>query len=146
MGTAPAACSQEVKHEPNFITLQKQEKVFLNYNQDFLDFAKAHGEEEFEQTMDLIVVSSEMEDRLAAASTILGIYETLLCKDDRALQLPTVKHQLQFYSTQVGFAIKQTNLDLANLKSPATIQLALRMKDDLRSTAEMLDAIAKTIQ
>ncbi len=87
-----------------------------------------------------------MSDRMDSASTIMQMYETVLCKEDRTSLVPIVKDQLQYYSKETEVDIEQTNIDLAYVKSTAAAQLGLRMKDDLRDVKETLDSMERTLQ
>ena len=128
--------------------IRTKAKLFLNYSKDFIDFAKSHKNEglEYETTLDLHLISQTMSDRMDSASTIMQMYETVLCKEDRTSLVPIVKDQLQYYSKETEVDIEQTNIDLAYVKSTAAAQLGLRMKDDLRDVKETLDSMERTLQ
>ncbi len=75
---------------------------------------------EFASTYDLHSMASDVTSQLGSASVTLEIYEGLVCNEDSAFALPLVERQLQPYSNLIGLSVKQTNRDLADIKSAAT--------------------------
>ncbi len=122
--------------------------MFANYSKDFRAFAKAQKSDTVEQrvTINLMDASQQTEGWLASASTILLMYESVVCKEDRVRLLPHVKRALQYYSQTTENEIDETNNNLSYVKSTATAQLGLRMKDDLRETKETVNTMDKSLQ
>ncbi len=137
----------QVDKQSNSAILNARKHLFLNYSKDFLGFGRAHTREdiEFSATSELQVAASETADYLDAAETILIMYETLVCKEDRSLLLPLVKHQLEYYSKQIDNQSLVVNHALTYVKSTATAQLGIRMQDDLREVSGTLDSMAASM-
>lgn len=129
---------------PNDLTAQVT--AFENYSKDFtaMEQPLKHGEElQILQFLDQVARTAE--DRLYGAKFGLEMYDSISCKPDRAKARRILKDQLGFYSFLFESEVTRTASGLTFVKTPAAAQLGLKMKDDLRTAKEKLDAIAASL-
>jgi hypothetical protein len=74
-------------------------KRLVDYGQDFLDFAKSSTSPEYEIASHLAKSASTAAEEIDAARTLLQIYETMSCKEDRETVKMHLQTTLQFSSS-----------------------------------------------
>jgi len=128
--------------------LKAKAKRFVEYGQDFVNFAKAaSGTQGFEQLAEyeaattLQSVAGETSDKLRAAITLLQVYSALSCEEDRSIVRRFVEREFRFYSQQIEISIDQVNFSIAYTKRPGVAAEAGRMRDDLREVKNTLDSM-----
>ena len=118
-------------------------KKYENYATDFSAAEKGANGEEFEATDFLQSVSTVAAERLLGLDYSLTTYHSISC--DRTKATKVLKEQIDYYSWQFKNEADRIAGMLTFLKVPATAQLGLKLKDDMRSTKDKLDKIAATL-
>ena len=126
--------------------LNAKEKRFVEYQKDFVDFAKAAVSSdapalEYETAFELQTVAGETADRLHAARIFMEIYSKLSCEEDRARIAPVIEREFLLDSQQMELSIKEATVAISYMKRPGVAAEAVRMKDDLREARSSLDSI-----
>jgi hypothetical protein len=129
--------------QPNSVSLHKAVKRFLEYNRDFITFAKSGspGSPEREVVWDLETVASRASDVLGASSVLLEVRDSLSCEEDRARINPLLRDEFLNYSRLIELDIESVNNGISYIDKPGVAVEAIRMRDDLRDSKRMLDSI-----
>jgi hypothetical protein len=128
----------QITSQPNYVTVHNWQKKFVQYQQDFLDFAKG---DEYQPSADLNQVAATTGDDLNSVGVLLEIYEVISCPQDRTPVREVIQRELTFYIKQVNIEIETANLDIANTQKPGVAAEASRMRDDLREVHVLFDSI-----
>lgn len=122
--------------------LAAKQTQFRVYANDFLDFAKsAHDENgtfEHQIALDLNMVASEEADFVDAFSDLVELQDEMKCAQDRTAVSARVDNRAAYYRGLMQNQLKNVNIDLGYTKRPGVAAEALRLKDDLRETLEIL--------
>ena len=120
-------------------------KKYGDYVTDFHAAEQNETGEEFETTDFLQGVSTLAEERVLALDFTLAMYKSISSTDDRAKAAKILKEQLDYYSWQFNKEAVRIAEMLKFVKVPATIQLGLKLKEDMRATKDKLDKIAASL-
>jgi hypothetical protein len=90
-------------------------------------------------------VAKTAEDRIYALDAALQMYDHVSCKADRDKLRKILKSQLDYYSWAFDSEVKRTTGGTTFAKSPAAAQMGIRLKDDLRTAKDKIDAIASSL-
>jgi hypothetical protein len=127
--------------------LSPQIKSFENYSKDFKAMEQPLKGQDLEVLFDLDHTATTAGDRLYAANAALEMYDGISFQPDRLRAKRILKEKLlDYYSWAFDQDVTRTAGVLTFVKIPAAAQLGLRMKDDMRTTKEKLDAIAASLQ
>ena len=121
--------------------LRGKQKRLLEYDEDFLDFAKSSSDREWRIAMELDTAAGRGSDQLDAAITLLEIYDSLSCKEDRARVKAYLQKELPLYGRFLEIDIKQVNFDISSTGKPGVAAEAARMRDDLREAVGILKSV-----
>ena len=126
--------------------LAAKERRFNEYSKNFLDFAefspKSDCGSERMMATDLQTVSSEAAEYVGSVHTLLTVYGQISNKEDRAAITFLLQQKFRaYYSPLIENLIKQTNLVISDTRRPGVAAEAMRMRDDLRETKDILDLI-----
>jgi len=129
--------------ETVYSSLQTQEKRFVNYDQDFVGFTISGQtvDTEYEVASSLEAMASSASGEVHAARTLVYVYYSLSCVEDRSRIKPLVQEELSMYSHLLSLGVNKTNIDIATTKRPGVAAEAINMRDDLRRTKDTLDSI-----
>jgi hypothetical protein len=130
---------------PNPHDLSSQVKAFDDYSKDFRAMQQPAQGEALQLLFFLDQVATTAQDRLYAANAALKMYDGISCKPDRVRAKRILKDQLESYSWVFDSEVTRTSGGLTFVKVPAAAQTGLRMKDDLRSAKQKLDAIVASL-
>jgi len=122
------------------LLLAKQGRL-LDYGDDFLDFAKSSTGLEYEIATDLDNTAGTAADQLGAASTLLEIYDSMSCREDRAAVERHLQTTLNFSSRLLRNRISEMNNVISHTRKPGVAAEAARMRDDLREAVSILDSV-----
>jgi hypothetical protein len=137
---SPLAGETSAKHD-----LSAEIKTFDSYTKDFhAALQSVHGEE-FESANYLQELSAKVSERLTSLKYTLKIYDSISCKSDRETVKALVKDQLAMNAYLINSDADTLLGMLAFVKVPATAQMGLKLKDDMRATKERLDSIAASL-
>jgi hypothetical protein len=120
-------------------------KKYGNYVTDFRAAEKGEIGEEFESTEFLESVSYVAQERVLAADYTLAMYRSISPADDKAKAARIAKEQLEYCSWQFKHEAERIAGMLKFGKVPATIQLGLKLKDDMRATEIKLGQLAASL-
>ena len=120
-------------------------KKYGNYFTDFHAAEQNETGDEFESTDYLQGISNLAQERVLAVDYSLAMYRTISSADDRAKAAKILKEQLGYYSWQFNGAATRIAEMLKFVKVPATIQLGMKLKEDMRATKDTLDKIASSL-
>lgn len=129
--------------ETAYSSLQAQEKRFAQYNQDFAQFIIS-GQTvaiEYEVASSLTATASSASQEVHAARTLVYVYYSLSCVEDRSRIKPVVQEELSMYSHDLSLRVNEANINIASAKRPGVAAEAINMRDDLRRTKNILDSI-----
>jgi hypothetical protein len=151
VGTSVAKEKQTAQPKSNGQYLYEIGKRFLDYEDDFLTFAKSHKDEEieFEILSDLRAIADMNQERLDAAAALAALfntYENMSCEKDRVFVKSHLIIQLLHDAKNLDFDVKSVNNDHSHTKLPAVAQTAARMKDDLRDVRAKFDALQASLK
>jgi hypothetical protein len=122
-------------------------KSFENYTKDFRAMEQPLKGQDLEVLFDLDHTATTAEDRLYAVEAALEMYDGISSQPDRLKAKRILKEKLlDYYSWAFDQDVTRTAGVLAFVKIPAAAQLGLRMKDDMRTAKEKLDAISSSLQ
>jgi len=124
--------------QPDYRPFVRKAKQFIDYGQDFLDFAK-NGD--FQASSDLAAIASTANSHASAASTLLQVYNDLSCPQDKGMLRTVIRREFSYYSKEVALEIKEAQLDISVTEKPGVAAEALRMKDDLRELQSLFDSV-----
>jgi hypothetical protein len=124
--------------------MSSENKIFSNYVRDFQAVENTVQGDELEATRFLEDVSSHMDERLYALNTTLKIYDALSPFDKTRVK-SIVKEQLAAYTYLIDYDSDRVAGIVSFLKVPATAQMGLKMKDQMRAAKEKLDTIASSL-
>jgi hypothetical protein len=139
-----ASVSAQTVQRPAQELLSAKEGEFLQFGQDFFDFAKSTRSTsplESGAAEDLGTLSSETADQLHAAQILLQISGDLTSPEDRARVFPLVETELLRYSREIGLSVEEVNLDIGYLEGSGVSAEASRMRDSLRQVRDALGTI-----
>jgi hypothetical protein len=120
-------------------------KKYQNYYRDFRAAEDGETGEEFASTEFLENISYVAEERVFALGYSLQIYKSFSCANGRTAAKGSLKEQLSYVSWQFNNDADRVAGFLKFVKVPATAQLGLKMKDDMRATKDNLDKIAASL-
>ena len=120
-------------------------KKYEGYFTDFHAAEQNETGEEFESTDYLQNTAYLAEERMVALDYSLAVYQSISSATDKAKAATIVKAQLEYYSWQFKFESDKLAGMLKFVKTPATIQLGLELKGDMRATKDRLDKIAASM-
>ena len=135
--------SQQAKKQSSLDSLQAKMGRLVNYQNDFIDFAKSqhHDSLEYEVVTSFNVVSNEVFEYVSSTRTLLYIYENLSCDVDRTLAKTMIKKQLNGYLQMLDNDIKTVNIGLSDVKTPAIATSGTQLKEDLREIKMLLEQL-----
>jgi hypothetical protein len=142
--TGAAAQSGRVTPSHMPTTLHVQEKQFLQYAQDFLDFAKSKNKSddmEYQISYSLYNEAMLIHDRLEKYAVLFDIYGSMLCKGDKSIVGKSIGLELKFDRQQNDVSLEAINLGIADTKSPGVAAEAIRMREDLRKVQGVLSSL-----
>jgi hypothetical protein len=120
-------------------------KKYGNYATDFQAAEQNEHGDEFESTDFLQGVSTLAEERMLALDYTLAMYKSLSSPDRRAEAAKILKEQLDYYSWQFNNESVRIAGMIKFVKVPATIQLGMKLKEDMRTTKDKLDKLAASL-
>jgi len=120
-------------------------KSYSNYIDDFHAAEQGTDGQEFEATDYLQTASSVAFERMLALDFTFRTYRSISCTSDRT-QAKTILQE-QLYDTAFKFKNEANRIAemLKFIKVPATAQLGLKLKDDMRATKDKLDRISASL-
>jgi hypothetical protein len=128
----------------DFHNLRQQRKALLEDRDDFHTIFDAVGSAGVER--DVLLSLQEVALRSALdvdnALNFIALYQGMVCDHDRSITKGVLQNRLELYSKQLNEDSRFTTQLLASSKSPGTVQLALRMRDELDSAKASIDVIA----
>jgi hypothetical protein len=131
----------------DFHNLRQQRKALLKDRDDFATIFDAVGRAGLERD----VASSSNKVALESALDVdnalnfIALYQGMVCDHDRSITKGVLQNRLELYSKLLNEDSKFTTALLASSKSPGTVQLALRMRDELDSAKASTDSIAASV-
>lgn len=139
-GSGAGACAQTGPVSDRAV-VAKSNKRFAEYQQDFVQFARASSGDEYEVAMDLSTIAAQAGDYMNAVLTLLNIYDDVSCKEDQEKIRPVIEADVRFYSKNLEVFTQEANLGIAHTKMPGVAAEGTRMRDDLREAKSILDSI-----
>ncbi len=85
-------------------------------------------------------------DRLRAITDLLSVYDNMQCEADRAMLKPLLEDRLHLYSRLLNLNAEGAAMPLSIIKLPANTKKALKLRDDLKTAKNELDAIAASLK
>jgi hypothetical protein len=84
-------------------------------------------------------------DYLRAVADLLSVYDNLQCDTDRAMVKPLLEDRLRLHSRLLGLSAERAAIPLGMANLPATTKRALKLRDDLITAKNKIDAIAASL-
>jgi hypothetical protein len=124
---------------------------FENYKNDFREFAQSlrarrSGNAEDLTDVQLMVVADQVVVHLEYVETMVAIYLKVSSKQDRLTVWPLITDQLDFTRKRFDQLVGVANALITELRTPAVITEAMRMRDELRRVEQDLDGAIKEIE
>ena len=120
-------------------------EAYSHYVDDFHAAEQGASGPEFEATDYLQTTSSLAFERVLALNFTLRVYRSISCTADRTQAKDILRQQL----LDTAFKFKNEGDRIAEMVTfievPATAQLGLKLKDDMRATKDKLDKIAASL-
>jgi hypothetical protein len=120
-------------------------KKYENYVTDFHAAEQDEKGENFETADFLQSTSLLAEERVLALDYTSAMYKSIPSTNDRGKAARIVKEQLEYYARQFDSEATRVAEMLKFVKVPATIQLGIKLKEDLRTTKDKLDKISASL-
>jgi hypothetical protein len=141
---APVATEPQ-NRQANITELGAELEAYSHYVDDFHAAQQGASGPEFEATDYLHTMSALAFERLLALNFTLRVYRSISCTADRKQAKDILRQQLfdtAFKFENDGDGIAQM---LVFIEVPATAQLGLKLKDDMRAMQAKLDKIAASL-
>jgi len=131
--------------------LNTRNQQFENYKNDFRQFgqtshAQRSGNAEDYTEMQLMVVADQIIVHLEYVETSVEIYLKVSSKQDRLAIWPLITEQMDTTRKRLNQQVEVTNALITELRTPAVVSEAIRMRDDLRKVEEDLEGARKEIE
>jgi hypothetical protein len=140
----------QVKQE-NWQRVLSTNQQFENYKNDFRQFAQSSHAKRSRNAEDLtdiqlMVVADQIVVHLEYVQTIVAIYLKASSKQDRLAIWPLITDQIDFTRKRLDQQVGVANALITELRTPAVVTEAMRMRDDLRRVEQDLDGAMKEIE
>jgi hypothetical protein len=120
-------------------------KRYQDYFTDFHAAEQNETGEEFESTDFLQTTAYLALERMVALDYSLALYRSISSANDKAKAAAIVKAQVEYYSWQFKIDSDRISGMLKFVKISSTIQLGLKLKEDMRATKDRLDKITASM-
>ena len=131
--------SPQVKPQSSYDLLAAKQQHFLQYNQDFLDFAKAEeGGPKAYSTDHLLSVAEKVTTQVQAA---LEVHGDLACPEDKTRIRSFLRMKFVSYGRQMDLSAEETNIYIAATRKPGIAAETTQMREDLREAKSILESV-----
>jgi len=122
--------------------------LFEHYNHDFQQIATAlpASDEGPNAAVYFRDTSLEASYDVHAAHVMLLMYDQITCSGDRERVKPILVQALQLYAWRMNEKVDHVSGFGSLVKNVEVVQMALKMKDDLRSANQMFESIATSLK
>lgn len=145
-GTAPA--TPALTSTASSLNLTADRELFENYNHDFQEIATTlpASDEGSSAAVYFRDASLEASYDVHAAQVMLAMYDQLTCSSDRERVKPILVQALHLYAWRMNEKVDHVSGFASLVKNAEVVQMALKMKDELRSENQKLDSIADSVK
>ena len=139
----PASTSAAPSHN-----LAAERELFEHYSHDFQEIATALPSSDggSEAAVYFRDTSLEASYDVHAAHVMLTMYDQLTCTGDRRRDKPILVQALRLYAWRMNEKVDHVSSFASLVKNAEVVQMAIKLKDDLRSANQMLESIATSIR
>jgi hypothetical protein len=128
--------------------LSAERELFEHYSHDFQEIASAlpAGDEGSKAAVYFRDTSLEASYDAHAAHVMLTMYDQITGSGDRERVKPILVEALHLYAWRMNEKVDHVSGFASLVKNAEVVQMALKMKDDLRSANQMFESLAASIK